>query len=228
MERMRGNKRGSEAPLRTGRAAGAVCLALLVAACGGGADGVKIDGEAGPPASSPSVATTSPTPSAPAKSDPGSWEPTAQAPGAPADREFTRGRNGAKDNKKQQAVAESWYLFYEELVRAYTTPVADRGLMEQVATGDALEGTLDHAEELTAAGHRDVGGLTAGVTSVTVDGDEATVRGCLRSTMIRTDAGGTAMQEASPWYTTEDLLVREGGAWKMKRRYVDDSVGCLL
>lgn len=223
---MRGSELKVRDVIRGGGVVAAVCLSVVLAGCSEGSERVEIGGSAAP-TTSPTAVSPSPTESS-SSTPPPSGSATSADPGAPGDRQFTRGRNGAKDSDEQQEVAEAWYAFYEELVRAYTTPVADRGLFGQVATGKSLDGALKYAGELAEAGHRDVGGLVAGVTRVTVRGDEATVMGCLRSTMIRTDAGGRAMQEASPWSVTEELMVRTEGTWKVKQRYVDASVGCLL
>lgn len=226
---MWGNGKKSAGVLRRGAVVAGLSVALALTGCGDPAnekgDARPAKGET-PAAQSSAPATSSPEPSPTSEADLfKAWR--LDKKGRPLDHSFVRASSVAR-GAEQEAVAEAWFGFYEVLTRAYTTPVADRAAFEKVGTGAAVEGALKYAKELQRAGHRDVGGMVIGLNSVVVDGDKATVRGCLLSSMARTDANGKALQTPSPWYSGVDVLVREGGAWKMKRRTLQETAGCAI
>lgn len=219
----------SDGVLRRGAVVAGLSVALALAGC---SDPSNEKGDArGEKAAAPAVQSSAPASTSPEP------RPTSEAErfnawgldkkGRPLDHSFVRSRNVAR-GAEQEAVAQAWFGFYEVLTRAYTTPVADRAAFERVGTGAAVEGAVKYAKELQHAGHRDVGGMVIGLNSVVVEGDKATVRGCLLSSMARTDANGKALETPSPWYSALDVLVREDGAWKMKHRTLRRTTGCAI
>lgn len=183
-----------------------VAAALVLSGCGGDdsapADTVVLpgDGDSSPAASGTPTEVV---------------EPPAADTDEPVDDQLLLGRSVASTAEEREVVAV-WFAYWTELNRMYREVVADPDTLYSLAKDTAATGPLDYLEEIESRGERQVGGNIGAVNRVRVRGDEATVDSCFRNTALNVDSDGRAVELLTPFFTTREVLRREGPDWRVE------------
>lgn len=163
-----------------------------------------------------------------APTESGAVAPEQVADGDPVPEEGTLTRAGnAATTPREQAVAEAWFDYLEEMVRMLGTPDSSPFRMRELAVGGGADGPQRYAEELEEKGIRLAGGMVASVLDVDLEGDRATVDGCAYSTMIEVDAQGRPLEEHSPWFRATNTLTWDGERWLVSSNLIEKSPKCV-
>lgn len=194
----------------------ALAGAVLLAGCGSdsnNAEPPEFDPE-------PTASSAAPSPTESAASD----EPTASsaAPSPtesatsdePVDGKVLRGSSAAA-TPDETVVADVWYAYWTELYRMYSTTEVHRDALYRVAADDAASGPLDYVASMQNGEVHQVGGAIAAVTTVEVTGDRAVLESCFRNSALNVDDRGTPVEPLLVWFTTEDVLEKEGPGWRV-------------
>lgn len=198
----------------TGRGT-ALALALAVTAAMAGCSesdperAVQIGGDTPAASASPEPSQASETPTQPAGDT---------VPKTPVRGEFTRGLNPAKSVAERE-VAERWFAYHGEFHRVIEAGDLDEKALGDLATGRAYDVPADYAKLLRAQQHRNVGGTIASIESIELDGDQAKVLGCLRTTMIEVDQNGMAVENPIDYVIRHDTLAKTGNRWVVVDTY---------
>ena len=89
---------------------------------------------------------------------------------------------------------------------------------EQVARGQARRSILTYLGQLKAKKQRAVGWARDNVTSVSVDGDTATVRDCTQNFTFSVDVEGEPATNPIAYYDVTGTLQKSQGQWTVVRQ----------
>lgn len=180
------------------------CVATLTA-CGGDeqpAEPLSIAGDSTTPSS---------TPAAPEVEGP----PATASSDEPVDGKLLLGDTVAT-SAEDRAVAEVWFDYWTELFRMYSDAEADPGTLYSLAKDAAATGPLDYLASMQEREQHQVGGAIVAVTDVRTRGDRAVVESCFRNSALNVDATDTAVETLTPFFTTREVLRREGPDWRVE------------
>lgn len=172
---------------------------------------------------SPSAGTSAPTPTATDRPS-GSASPSEASPSAlPHDRleaaamhTAVLGRNAAS-TAEERAVVDAWMAYWQGVADTVYSYKVSQGF-EQVARGKARSSILDYIARLRADKQRVVGWARDNVTSVSVDGDTASVRDCTQNFTFRVDVEGEPATNPTPYYDVTGTLQMSQGQWTVVRQ----------
>ncbi len=121
------------------------------------------------------------------------------------------GRNAA-ETAEERAVVDAWMAFWQGAADTYYYYKPVPGF-DEVARGDARRQILESLAKTQREKRRVVGWARDNITSVTVDGDRATVRDCTENYTFSVDEEGEPKTRPTPWYDITGTLERTHGRW---------------
>lgn len=181
------------------------CL-LLTAGCGDDSEPAGTVDLPGGDSASSGAASSASTPTA---------EPPTARDDEPVDGKVLLGRSAASSAEEREVV-DVWFAYWTEVNRMYREVEADPDTLYSLAKDAAATGPLDYLEEFSSRGERLAGGSIVAASKVRVRGDEATVDSCFRNSSVNVDAQGKAVELLTPFFTTREVLRREGPDWRVE------------
>ena len=175
------------------------------------------------PSEEPAESSSAPTSPSPSKRSPSpKASPTtdgpAQEPDLPEDRTMARNLHTAvlgtsvARTAEEKAVVEAWMDFWQGAADTYYLykPTAQ---FNRVARGEARAEVLTYTAKLKARKQRVVGWARDNVTSIEVDGNDATVRDCTKNFTFRVDVEAEPLTRPMPYYDVTGTLRKTDGRW---------------
>ena len=135
--------------------------------------------------------------------------------------------DSAAATAKEQAVAEVWFSYLEEVVRMMSVPDDSPLRLRQLAVTGGVDGPQLYAEDLVERDVRLEGGMVATLREVEVKGNRATVGGCIHSSMLEVDAAGKPLEDLVPWFRATNSLVWDGQSWMVDHHQLERSTQCV-
>lgn len=116
------------------------------------------------------------------------------------------------DGAQRTTVAEAWVAYWRLRLASYAAAEVGPDI-GTVATGEALDDVVGAVADLAAQDRTTVGDLVVSVDKVTIDGETASLTGCLRNFSTDRDSGGEPVEQLRPFYDTTGQLVLQDGTW---------------
>jgi len=113
---------------------------------------------------------------------------------------------------EERAVVDAWMTFWQGTADTFFNAQPD-AQFDRVARGRARAGILSYLARQQAQHRRAVGWSKDNVTSVSVDGDRATVHDCTENFTFSVDQEGEPLSKPDPWYAVTGTLERQQGDW---------------
>jgi hypothetical protein len=136
-----------------------------------------------------------------------------------------RGRVNA-DDKAEEEVAAAWFAYWDVRLPAFNTARLDADALGEVARDQAVTEVVDYVAYLAEKGYHTEGDLKIGITEIEVHGDIAGVRACMQNKSVDRDAGGTAVEDVTPYYNHVGTLEKVGGTWLVTGKETIGSQRC--